>query len=74
MSNDVYVEKLNFVKNELAACLRAATDGGVVRLDYSYEPGHGEIVTIYFENGSRRKVNVDADSHLAIIQDVLRMI
>lgn len=74
MSNDVYVAKFNFVKNELTSCLQAATDGGVVRLDYSYEPGRGEIVTIFFENGSRRKVNVDAYSHLAIIQDVIRMI
>lgn len=75
MNNDLYIEKLNFVKGPLTECLRAA-NCGVMALSYALRSDNKEIVTIHFdcECGCRRYVNVSGDSHLAIIQDVLKKI
>ena len=73
MSNDVYTAKANFVKGPLAECLRAA-DCHVHALSYAIRSDGEEIVTIHFDDGYRRYVNVSADNHLAIIKDVARKI
>lgn len=73
MINDVYTAKANFVKGPLTECLRAA-NCGVMALSYSLYPNGEEIVTIHFEGGGRRSVNVSGDSHLSIISDVIRRI
>lgn len=33
-----------------------------------------EIVTVMYEDGSARKVNVEADSYIAIIRDVVKRV
>lgn len=62
--------KKEFVENELRACLLAAKCG-VEDLTYEQE-NYGEFVTIHFTGGGKRRCNVSGDSHLAIIEDVLK--
>lgn len=64
------MSKKRFVDFYLAAMLKAATDGQVIRLDYSVQ-GQQEIVTVYHTGGSRR-VNVTGNNRLFIAVDVLR--
>lgn len=68
-----YKAKLDFVKGPLTECLRAA-NCSVLALSYEVRRDGEEVVTVHFEGGGCRKVNVSGDSHLAIIQDVIRMI
>ena len=72
MVGGIYEEKRQFVENELNACIKAAKVG-VDHLEYTKQDAHSpEIVTICFIGGGRRFVNVSGDSHLAIIEDVMR--
>jgi len=72
MLGGIYEEKRRFVENELNACLKAANIG-VDHLEYvKRDACSPEIVTICYVGGGRRTVNVSGDSHLAIIEDVMR--
>ena len=64
------MSKKRFVDFYLAAMLKAAPDGQVIRLDYAVQ-GQTEIVTVYHTGGFRR-VNVTGNSLLFIAADVLR--
>ena len=59
------IEKAVFITN-LAGLLRQTREG-VVDLALSED---GETVTILFDGGGTRRVNIACDSHLAIIKDV----
>lgn len=69
--NEILLNKALFVKRELTDCLRAANHG-VQALGYDIDQYGREIVTIHYDNGYSREVNVSGDSHIAIISDVLR--
>lgn len=63
--------KKRFVEFYLAAMMKAATDGFVIRLAYDFQSGtERESVLIYTEAGPQ-KVTVTGDGLLAIAYDVL---
>ena len=51
--------------------LRSGRRTGVERLELS---DNGNLVTICFEGGGRREVNVEGDSEAALILDVIRRV
>lgn len=51
--------------------LRSGRRTGVERLELSDD---GNLVTICFEGGGRREVNVEGDSEAALILDVIRRV
>lgn len=51
--------------------LRSGRRTGVERLELS---DNGNLVTICFEGGGRREVNVECDSDAALILDVIRRV
>lgn len=65
------MSKKRFVEFYLAAMLKAATDGFVIRLIYDYQNETGrETVLIHTEGGPQR-ITVTGDGLLAIAYDVL---
>lgn len=71
--DDSQKEKYDFVRTTLSSLLREVLRNDHYRADY-YVDEHGfEWVEISFDNEySIRKVNVSADSLLALARDVLR--
>lgn len=71
----VQIEKKAFVEGPLLSCIRAA-NCGVLCLTYHAGPtftgGLLESVTIGFDGGGERHVDVTGDSLVAIIADVLK--
>lgn len=65
--------KSGFVQ-ELGELLREYTGGrtGVQYLEYSKDPDGFEAVTICFDSGHDRTINVTGDSIIAIIRDVTK--
>ena len=63
------LDKAMFITN-LADLLRQTREG-VVDLALSED---GETVTILFEGGGTRRVNIACDSYLAIVKDVVKAI
>ncbi len=65
------MSKKRFVEFYLAAMLKAATDGFVIRLIYECQDGtQKELVHIYTETGPQH-ITVTGDGLLAIAYDVL---
>ena len=64
--------KVAFVK-ALGAAL-AYSRAGVIDLNYDKDPDGFEAVTILFEGGGERTVNVTGDSCLAILHDVYKVL
>ena len=65
------MSKARFIEFYLAAMLKAATDGFVIRLVYEYQDATGrELVHIYTEAGPQH-VNGTGDGLLTIAYDVL---
>lgn len=70
----VFEKKKEFVEGPLSACMVEANIG-VDHLMYSAESEGGmEIVTICYDDGWTRKVDVTGDSNLAIIKDISRRV
>lgn len=70
----IFEKKKEFVEGTLSACMVEANIG-VDHLMYSAESEGGmEIVTICYDDGWTRKVDVTGDSNLAIIKDISRRI
>lgn len=63
------LDKAMFITN-LAGLLRQTREG-VVDLALSED---GETVTILFEGGGTRRMNIACDSYLAIVKDVVKAI
>lgn len=73
------MSKKRFVEFYLAACMKAATDGRVLRLAYTYTPAargmkEQELVTVCFDNGSCVPVNVAGGGLLDITRNVLKVV
>lgn len=56
---------------QFAEVLRMARRSGVEGLELSDD---GNTVTIHFEGGGRRTVNVEGDSDTALLMDVIRKV
>ena len=73
----IYAEKADFVKDELAAMLRKATCGWVTCCGYEHYQGV-EVVHVGYaldeHADGRFDVNVTADSPWAIAKDVMRAV
>ena len=63
--------KADFVKKELTALL-SAIDEDCLGAAYWVREDNEEIVTLLFENGAKKRVNVTADSLAALTRDVLK--
>lgn len=70
--NDVQQEKCAWVNGYLSATL-ANADLDVRRVRYSVD-GPEERVTVIFDNGYTKRVNVTGDSMKAIMADVLKVV
>lgn len=71
--DDSQKEKYDFVRTTLSSLLREMLRNDHYRADYYVDEQGGEWVEISFDNEySIRKVNVSADSLLALTRDVLR--
>ena len=70
--NDVQQEKCVWVNGYLSACL-ANTNLDVRRVRYTVD-GAEERVTVIFDNGYTKSVNVTGDSCKAILADVLKVV
>lgn len=68
--DEVYREKKRFVEGEFLSMLKEC-DIGVTGCDYWLNGSLEEFVTVHFDNGFSRKVNVTGDSNKAIVEDVL---
>ena len=68
-----YQEKYDYVRTTLTEALRKMMHNEHYRAEYHLYPNGNEIVEISFDNElSIRKVDVTADSLLAITRDVLK--
>lgn len=65
------MSKKRFVEFYLAAMLKAATDGFVIRLVYDYQPETGRETVLAYTEGGPQRVTVIGDGLLAIAYDVL---
>lgn len=63
-----YLDRAKFVRN--LGILLSQTREGVERCKLDSH----DVVTIYFKCGSERRVNVECDSYIAIIRDVVRSV
>ena len=71
--DDSQKEKYDFVRTTLSSLLREVLRNDHYRADYYVDEQGDEWVEISFDNEySIRKVNVSADSLLALTRDVLR--
>ena len=69
------MNKQQFTKLYLSAMLRAATDSTVRRVEYAYlDLAKLEQVTIYFDTGYTKVVDVTGDSLLALAYDVMKAV
>lgn len=69
------VLKMHFVENELTEALIGATYGYVRRCEYLVDgPDEYVIVTTNRDGGPTLNVNVTADSHWAILKDVMKAV
>ena len=72
IQSKVLEEKRQFVNCELTSLIYKV-DSSVARLRYEYDNGD-EFVTIEYRNGHNQKVDVTADSLVALARDVLKEI
>ena len=70
--NDIQQEKCAWVNGYLSAAL-ANADIDVRRVRYTVD-GAEELVTVIFDNGYTKRVNVTGDSCKAIMADVLKVV
>jgi hypothetical protein len=68
-----YEKKAIFVKG-LAAALNLAPRIGVRNLTYSVDAKQKETVEVEFDNGFYRRVDVTADSELAVLDDIRKVL
>ena len=67
------MENKQEICNLLCAALRATRDqSDLTDVIYRQMPNDNEIVTLFYENGHKRSINVNMDSGIAMIRDVLR--
>ena len=67
------MENKQEICNLLCAALRATRDqSDLTDVIYRQMPNDNEIVTLFYENGHKRSINVNMDSGIAMIRDILR--
>lgn len=67
------MENKQEICNLLCVALRATRDqSDLTDVIYRQMPNDNEIVTLFYENGHKRSINVNMDSGIAMIRDVLR--
>lgn len=67
------MENKQEICNLLCVALRATRDqSDLVDIVYRQMPNDNEIVTLFYENGHKRSINVNMDSGIAMIRDILR--
>lgn len=70
---DEQKRKSSFVYNELWLLIRAI-DKNITNISYSVTDAEEEEVTVTWQNGFKRRINVTGDSLKGIVWDVLRRI
>ena len=69
------MSKQQFTNLYLSAVLRAATGGTVTQIRYNYlDVAKLEQVTVYFDTGFSKVVDVTGDSLVALAYDVLKAV
>lgn len=67
------MENKQEICNLLCVALRATRDqSDLTDVIYRQMPNDNEIVTLFYENGHKRSINVNMDSGIAMIRDILR--
>lgn len=73
VTTNEYQEKYDYVRTTLTEVLRKVMHNEHYRVEYHLYPNGNEIVEISFDNElSIRKIDVTADSLLALTRDVLK--
>lgn len=65
------IEKSLFINRFVKPMLKAA-DGDIIDVVYQNSKLNGEYVHIYSKGGSKKTVNVTADSPLMVVSDIVK--